>query len=76
MKPFKSALALIAATGLAVSQPVAAAGVARAASPSQQSEHLAGTPSAAMPALIGILAVVIISVIAASSRNHHHPKSP
>jgi hypothetical protein len=75
MKPLKSALALFAATGLVLSQPVAAASAARAPSPSAKSEHLAGTPRAAIPALIGILAVVIVAVIA-SSGGHHHPRSP
>jgi len=76
MKPIKSALACLAATGILLSQPAAAAGVTRAGSTSHQSEQLAGTPGAALPAIIAILAVVIVSVIAASGHNHHHPASP
>jgi hypothetical protein len=78
MKPIKGALAFLAATGLALSQPAAAADAGRSASPSHDSEHLAGTPGAAIPALIGILAVAIVAVVAASNHHHHHnhPTSP
>jgi hypothetical protein len=77
MKPIKGALAFLAATGLALSQPAAAANGGRSASPSHDSEHLAGVPGAAIPALIGILAVAVASVVAASNHNHNdHPASP
>ena len=77
MKPMKSALACLAAAGILLSQPAAAAGVARTGSASHDSEQLAGTPGAALPAIIAILAVVVVSVIAASgSHKDHHPTSP
>ena len=76
MKPIKSALACLAVTGMLLAQPAVAAGAGRAGSASQDSEHLAGTPSAAWPALIGILAVAIVAVVASSSGHHNHPASP
>jgi len=75
MKPIKSALACLAATGLILSQPAVAASVGRSASPSGDSEQLAGTPGAAWPAIIAILAVAVVALIA-SGDNHHHPASP
>ena len=77
MKPIKSALACLAATGLLFAQPAAAA-VSRSASPSPDSEHLAGggVPGAAIPALIGILAVAIVAVVASSNHHDNHPASP
>jgi hypothetical protein len=73
MKPIKSALALLAASGLVLSQPA----LARSGSPSGDSEHLAGTPSAAWPAIIAILAVAIVAVVASGSNNdNNHPASP
>lgn len=75
MKSIKSALALFAATGLALSQPAAAASVARSGSSSGDSEQLAGTLGAAWPAIIAILAVAIIAVVA-SGNHHDHPVSP
>jgi hypothetical protein len=75
MKPIKGALACLAAAGILLSQPAVAAG--RSASPSGDSEHLAGTPGAAWPAIIAILAVAIVAVVASSSdHNHNHPASP
>jgi hypothetical protein len=76
MKPIKSALACLAATGLALAQPAMAADAVRGGSPSHDSEQLAGTPSAAIPALIGILAVALVAVIAASSDHDNRPASP
>jgi hypothetical protein len=77
MKPMKSALACLAAAGILLSQPALAAGATRSGSTSTGSEQLAGTPGAALPAIIAILAVAVVSVIAASGGNkHHHPASP
>jgi len=79
MKPIKSALALLAATGIALSQPAMAADAARGASPSHDSEQLAGggIPGAAIPALIAILAVAVVSMVSASNHHdRHHPASP
>ncbi len=75
MKPMKSALACLAATGLLLSQPAAAAGAVRSSSPTQDSEELAGVPGAALPALIAILAVGIVAVISASN-DDDNPVSP
>ena len=77
MKPIKSALACLTVTGLLLSQPAAAAAL-RSGSSSHDSERLAdgGLPSAAIPALIGILAVAIVAVVASSNDNEHHPASP
>jgi hypothetical protein len=75
MKPIKSALACLAATGILLSQPAAAAGAVRSGSPSRDSEQLAGVPSAAIPALIGILAVAIVAIVAASN-DDNRPASP
>ncbi|MBO0749631.1 MAG: hypothetical protein J2O44_04245 [Porphyrobacter sp.] len=74
MKPMKSVLACLAATGLLLAQPAAASAV-RGGSPSGDSEELAGVPGAAIPALIAILAVAIVAVISASN-DHNHPVSP
>ena len=76
MKPMKSALACLAATGLLLSQPAAAASTVRAGSPTGDSEELAGVSGAAIPMLIGVLAVAIVAVISASSDNNNHPASP
>jgi hypothetical protein len=76
MKPMKSALTCLAATGLLLSQPAAAASAVRASSPTGDSEELAGVPGAAFPALIAILAVAIVAVIASSSDNNNKPVSP
>jgi hypothetical protein len=76
MKPINSALACLAAAGLFLSQPAMAAGAVRSASPSHDSEQLAGTPGAAIPALIGILAVAIVAVVAASNHHDNNPASP
>jgi hypothetical protein len=76
MKPMKSALACLAAAGILLSQPALAAGATRSGSSSNGSEQLAGTPGAALPAIIAILAVAVVAVIASSSNNHHHPASP
>jgi hypothetical protein len=76
MKPMKSALACLAATGLLLSQPAAAASAVRASSPTGDSEELAGVSGAAIPMLIGVLAVAIVAVISASSDNNNHPASP
>lgn len=75
MKPMKSALACLAATGLLLSQPALAASAVRASSPTQDSEELAGVSGAAIPALIGILAVAIVAVVSASS-DDDKPVSP
>lgn len=75
MKSMKSAFACLAATGLLLAQPAAAASAARAGSPTRDSEELAGVPGAAIPMLIGVLAVAIIAVVSASSDNNH-PASP
>jgi len=75
MKPIKSALTCLAATGLILSQPALAASAGRSASPSADSEQLAGTPGAAWPAIIAILAVAVVALIA-SGDNHDHPTSP
>ena len=75
MKPMKSALACLAAAGILMSQPAFAAGAARSGSSANGSEQLAGTPGAALPAIIAILAVAVVAVIA-SSGHHHHPASP
>jgi hypothetical protein len=76
MKPIKSILAGLAATGLILSQPAAAAGAVRTGSPSQSSEKLAGTSGAAIPALIAILAVAVIAVVSASNDDNKIPVSP
>jgi hypothetical protein len=76
MKPIKSTLACLAATGLILSQPVAAAAAGRSASPTGDSEELAGVPGAAFPALIAILAVAIVAVISASGDDDNEPASP
>jgi hypothetical protein len=76
MKPMKSALACLAAAGILLSQPALAAGATRSGSSSDSGEQLAGTPGAALPAIIAILAVAVVAVIASSSNNHHHPTSP
>ncbi len=77
MKPIKSVVAGLAAAGLLLSQPAAAA-AARTASPSRDGEQLAGVPSAALPAIIAILAVAIVGIIAASTdhNNDNVPVSP
>jgi len=75
MKPIKSALACLAAAGILLSQPATAA-VGRSASPSGDSEHLAGTPGPAWPAIIAILAVAIVAVVASSNDDNPHPASP
>jgi hypothetical protein len=75
MKPMKSALACLAATGLLLSQPAAAASSVRSGSPTQDSEELAGVPGAALPALIAILAVAVVAVISSSS-DDDKPVSP
>ena len=74
MKPIKSVLACLAATGILLAQPAAAAS-ARSGSPTGDSEELAGRPGAAIPALIAILAVAIVAVISASN-DKDHPVSP
>ena len=76
MKPMKSALACLAATGLLLSQPAAAASAVRASSLTGDSEELAGVPGAAIPALIAILAVAIVAVISASGDDDNEPASP
>ena len=76
MKPMKSAFACLAATGLLLAQPAAAASAVRASSPTGDSEELAGVPGAAIPMLIGVLAVAIVAVISASGDNNNHPASP
>jgi hypothetical protein len=76
MKPTKNAFAFLAAAGILAAQPAMAASAQRTASSSDQSEHLAGVPSAAIPALIGILAVAIVAVVASSNGHNHHPASP
>ena len=59
MKTLKTALATLAAAGLAIAQPASAA-TARTASPVAESEQLAGgIPGAAWPANIAILAVAL-----------------
>jgi hypothetical protein len=75
MKSMKSALACLAATGLLLSQPALAASAIRGGSPAQDSEELAGVSGAAIPALIGILAVAIVAVVSASS-DDDKPVSP
>ena len=74
MKPMKSAFACLAATGLLLSQPAAAASAVRSGSATQDSENLAGA-GAALPAIIAILAVAIIAVVSASS-DDDNPVSP
>jgi hypothetical protein len=76
MKPIKSALACLAATGLILSQPAAAATAARSASTTADSEHLAGASGAAIPALLAILAVAVVAVISASGDDNKIPASP
>jgi hypothetical protein len=76
MKPIKSVLACLAATGLVLSQPAIAASAARSASPTGESETLAGVPGAALPMLLGVLAVAVIAVISASGDNDNEPASP
>jgi hypothetical protein len=76
MKPMKSAFACLAATGLLLAQPAAAASAVRASSPTGDSEELAGVPGAALPALIAILAVAIVAVVSASSDDDNVPASP
>ena len=67
MNAFKTTLATLAAAGLAVAQPAAAA-PARTASPVADTEQLAGgVPSAAWPAIIAILAVAAFALISASN---------
>jgi hypothetical protein len=75
MKPIKSVLACLAATGILLSQPAAAAAV-RNGSPSHDSEQFAGVPGAAIPALIAILAVAVVAVISASNDDNNTPASP
>jgi hypothetical protein len=76
MKPIKSVLAGLAATGILLSQPVAAAGAVRSGSPTHASEQLAGVPGAAIPALLAILAVAVVAVISASNDDDNAPASP
>lgn len=67
MKPIRTALASVAAAGLLVAQPAAAAADVRSGSAVGESESLAGgVPSAAWPAIIAILLVGIVSIISAS----------
>jgi len=75
MKPTKTVLASLAAAGLLLSQPATAASAVRAGSSTGDSEELAGMPSAAIPAIIGILAVAIIAVVSASN-DDNKPVSP
>jgi len=75
MKSMKSVFACLAATGMLLAQPAAAASAVRSGSPTQDSEELAGVPGAAIPALIAILAVAIVAVIS-SSNDKDHPTSP
>ena len=76
MKPIKSALACLAAAGILLSQPAIAADTMRSGSPSHDSEQLAGVPSAAIPAIVGILAVALVAIIAASNDDDNRPASP
>jgi hypothetical protein len=76
MKPTKSILASLAATGLLLSQPAAAASAVRAGSATHDSEELAGVPGAALPALIAILAVAVVAVVSASGDDDNKPVSP
>jgi hypothetical protein len=76
MKPIKSVLACLAATGILLSQPAVAAGVARSGSPAHDSEEFAGTSGAAIPALVAILAVAIVAVVSASNDDNNQPTSP
>ena len=77
MKALKTTLAALAAAGLAVAQPAAAA-PARTASPVADSEQLAGgVPGAAWPAILAILAFAVIALIPASSDDDEDaPTSP
>jgi hypothetical protein len=76
MKPIKSLLACLAATGIVLSQPAAAAGAVRSGSPAHDSEQFAGVPGAAIPAIIGILAVAVVAIIASSNDDDNAPASP
>lgn len=78
MKPIKTALAGLAIAGLAIAQPAlaASASTARAGSATTESEHLGGGfPSAAVPAVIAMLAVAIFALISASN-DDDAPVSP
>ena len=76
MNAYKTTFAALAATGLSIAQPAAAA-PARTASPVADSQQLAGgIPGAAWPAIIAILAVALYAVIDASSDDDDAPVSP
>lgn len=78
MKPIRTALASLAAAGLAIAQPALAAADVRAGSAVGESESLAGgVPSAAWPALVAILLVGIVAIVSSESDDDDfEPVSP
>lgn len=77
MKPIRTALASLAATGLLVASPVAAAADVRTGSSLEESEGLAGATAAAWPAIIAILLVGVVSVVSATGDDDDfEPVSP
>jgi hypothetical protein len=79
MKPIRTALASVAAAGLLIAQPAAAAADVRTGSAVGESESLAGggVPSAAWPAIIAILLVAAVAIISASGDDDDfEPVSP